>query len=124
MTYPLVIIDSSQLAFYISIGVVIGLFIFGPLGAFIGMKIKRLPRHARLALVRVEMLEKTLHTRDKELADAESRNADLTGEKMQSVILHSFLDENFAVFESASVHHLQQRSALILAELMTQRRAV
>ena len=52
-------------------------------------------------------------------------NHELTaGEKMQSVVLCSFLDENFAIFELANVHHLQERSALILAELMTQRRLV
>jgi len=52
-------------------------------------------------------------------------NHELTaGEKMQSVVLCSFLDENFAIFELANVHHLQERSALILAELITQRRVV
>jgi hypothetical protein len=35
-------------------------------------------------------------------------NQELTaGQKMQSVIVCSFLDENFAVFEPANVHHLE-----------------
>ena len=46
------------------------------------------------------------------------------GEKMQSVILCSFLDEKFAIFEPMNVHYLQQRSGFILAELMTQGRVV
>ncbi len=87
MTFPLVIIDSTQLAFYVFIGVLIGLFIWGPLGLVIGQRVKRLPISVRRDLRKIDMLETTLITRDKELADAESRNADLEGGVTQSNIM-------------------------------------